>query len=71
MLGVAFLVFQDRARPRSRCDTFRPSDDAYGSIYYTLIGLHAAHVAAGVLLALWALIRALRFDRTAILTRAA
>ena len=35
----------------ARCDELRPRDDAYASIYYTLIGLHAAHVAAGVLLA--------------------
>ena len=42
--------------------------DAYGSIFYTLTGVHFAHVAAGVLLAAWALVRSLRFDRTAVLT---
>jgi heme/copper-type cytochrome/quinol oxidase subunit 3 len=66
-LGVAFLIFQYLLVQES-LDKFRPGKDAYGSIFYTLIGLHAAHVAAGVLLALWAFARSVRFDRTAILT---
>jgi cytochrome c oxidase subunit I+III len=63
-LGVAFLVFQG-VLVHDSLDRFGPRDHAYGSIYYTLIGLHAAHVAAGVLLAAWAALRASRFDRTA------
>jgi cytochrome c oxidase subunit III len=66
-LGVAFLIFQ-YLLVQDSLDKFRPGKDAYGSIFYTLIGLHAAHVAAGVLFALWALARSIRFDRTAILT---
>jgi heme/copper-type cytochrome/quinol oxidase subunit 3 len=66
-LGVAFLVFQDALIHQS-LDQFGPKDNAYGSIYYTLLGLHAAHVAAGVLLALWACVRSRRFDRTAVVT---
>ena len=49
VLGVAFLFFQDVLIHQS-LDRFGPRDNAYGSIYYTLLGLHAAHVAAGVLL---------------------
>jgi heme/copper-type cytochrome/quinol oxidase subunit 3 len=67
LLGVAFLVFQDVLIHQS-LDRFGPRDSAYGSIYYTLLGLHAAHVAVGVLLALWACARSWRFDRTAIVT---
>jgi heme/copper-type cytochrome/quinol oxidase subunit 3 len=66
-LGVAFLIFQ-YVLVQDSLDKFRPRDGAYGSIFYALVGLHAAHVAAGVLLALWALARSIRFDRTAILT---
>jgi heme/copper-type cytochrome/quinol oxidase subunit 3 len=34
---------------------FAPSDHAYGSIYYTLLGADHAHVALGLLLDLWLL----------------
>lgn len=67
LLGVAFLIFQDVLIHQS-LDRFGPRDNAYGSIYYALLGLHAAHVAAGVLLALWACVRSMRFDRMAIVT---
>ena len=30
---------------------------AYASIYFTMLGAHAAHVAAGILLELWLLVR--------------
>ena len=36
---------------------FSPSDSAYGSIYFTLVGAHHAHVAAGLLLDVWLLLR--------------
>jgi heme/copper-type cytochrome/quinol oxidase subunit 3 len=32
-----------------------PQDDAYGSIYYTLLGADHAHVALGILLVVWLL----------------
>ena len=32
-----------------------PQDDAYGSIYYTLLGADHAHVAVGILLVAWLL----------------
>ncbi|HEY2601047.1 MAG TPA: cytochrome c oxidase subunit 3 [Thermoleophilaceae bacterium] len=34
---------------------FTPSGSAYGSIYFTLVGAHHAHVAIGLLLDLWIL----------------
>jgi heme/copper-type cytochrome/quinol oxidase subunit 3 len=38
-------------------DRFPPDGSAYASIYFTLLGAHAAHVAAGMLLELWVLVR--------------
>lgn len=36
---------------------FKPDDNAYGSIYFMLLGVHHAHVAVGLLLDLWLLAR--------------
>jgi heme/copper-type cytochrome/quinol oxidase subunit 3 len=36
---------------------FSPTDNAYGSIYFTLLGAHHAHVIVGLLLSLWLLVR--------------
>jgi len=38
-------------------DRFSPGATAYGSIYFTLLGAHDAHVAVGLLLNLWVLVR--------------
>jgi len=38
-------------------DLFPPDTSAYASIYFTMLGAHAAHVAAGILLELWLLVR--------------
>jgi heme/copper-type cytochrome/quinol oxidase subunit 3 len=35
--------------------SFRPDANAYGSIYYTLIGIHHAHVAVGLAIDSWLL----------------
>ena len=39
--------------------TFAPDTNAYSSIYFTLLGAHHAHVAAGLLLDVWLLVRLL------------
>ncbi|HEV8249874.1 MAG TPA: cytochrome c oxidase subunit 3 [Gaiellaceae bacterium] len=39
--------------------TFSPQDNAYASIYYTLLGADHAHVALGLLLNAWVLLRLL------------
>ena len=36
---------------------FTPSEHAYGSIYFTLVGAHHTHVAVGLLLDVWFLLR--------------
>ena len=46
------LFFDDLAK-------FAPSDSAYGSIYYVLVGLHHAHVALGIAASVWLLTRLL------------
>jgi cytochrome c oxidase subunit 3/cytochrome c oxidase subunit I+III len=38
-------------------DKFTPSSNAYGSIYFTLLGAHHIHVVVGVLMDLWLLAR--------------
>lgn len=38
-------------------DEFTPQDGAYGSIYFTMLGTHHAHVAVGILLDVWLLLR--------------
>jgi heme/copper-type cytochrome/quinol oxidase subunit 3 len=56
VLGAIFLALQAILIDDSRSE-FRPEDSAYGSIVYTLTGLHWVHVAAGLVLALWAVMR--------------
>lgn len=36
---------------------FTPEQNAYGSIYFTLLGAHHAHVVIGILLELWLVLR--------------
>jgi heme/copper-type cytochrome/quinol oxidase subunit 3 len=36
---------------------FTPGEHAYGSIYFTLLGAHHTHVAVGLLLDVWLLLR--------------
>jgi heme/copper-type cytochrome/quinol oxidase subunit 3 len=50
-LGVTAVALMQSERE------FGPSKDAYASIYYLLNGAHAAHVAAGVLVNLFLLLR--------------
>lgn len=41
-------------------DRFTPQDNAYGSIYFTLLGAAHAHVALGLLFDLWLLVKLAR-----------
>ena len=50
---VQIISYQDDLR------TFDPSTNAYGSIYFTLLGAHHAHVLVGMLLNVWLLARLL------------
>ncbi len=52
-LGLQVHIFVDDF------NRFSPTDDAYGSIYFTLLGVHGAHVGVGLLLDSWLLAKLL------------
>src|SRR3954447_7884902 len=56
-LGLQLWLFVDDL------NSFSPTETAYGSIYFTLLGIHHVHVAVGLLLDLW-LLGALAFGLT-------
>lgn len=58
VLGVAFLALEAWDTSVS-LDEYTPHTNAYGSLVYTITGLHGAHVALGVLFVLWGLVLAL------------
>jgi heme/copper-type cytochrome/quinol oxidase subunit 3 len=51
-LGLAFLGLQI-VEYQHHLQRLLPSDNAYGSIFYTITSIHAAHVALGVLMLLF------------------
>src|SRR5437870_12625483 len=57
LMGLTFLLTQ--AREYSRVG-FAPHDGAFGTIFYTLTGLHGAHVFVGLSILLFMTIRAIR-----------
>jgi heme/copper-type cytochrome/quinol oxidase subunit 3 len=50
-LAVQVVLF------KNDLDSFSPKDTAYGSIYFTLLAAHHAHVLLGILLSCWLLAR--------------
>jgi heme/copper-type cytochrome/quinol oxidase subunit 3 len=58
-LGLGFLALQVFEYSED-LDRFRPSTDAYGSLFYTITSLHGTHVAVGLILLGWTLVHALR-----------
>jgi heme/copper-type cytochrome/quinol oxidase subunit 3 len=60
LLAAGFLAFE-WVLVADSLDKFRPQDNAYGSIYYTLIGVHYVHTVAGALAVVWTLLRSRRF----------
>ena len=63
-LGAAFLALQIWEYVE-RLGKLRPQDDAYGSLFYTITGLHGMHVIAGLLLLAWTFAWSLRGRFTA------
>jgi cytochrome c oxidase subunit III len=53
-LGLQIHLFADDLA------SFSPTDNAYGSIYFTLLAIHHAHVAVGLLLDVWIVGKLLR-----------
>ena len=64
VLGVAFLLLQAREYA-DKLKHFRPQEHAYASLFYTITGFHGVHVAAGILLLGYTLLRAARGHFTA------
>lgn len=52
VVQVAYLAIQILLFTQD-LDTFAPSQNAYGSIYYTLLAVHHGHVLVGIALTLW------------------
>jgi heme/copper-type cytochrome/quinol oxidase subunit 3 len=64
VLGGAFLAMQ-MWEYTEKAKLFTPHTNAYGSLFYTITGLHGVHVIAGLVLLLWTLAFALRGAFTA------
>ena len=58
-IGALFVAVQVHEF-RDKLDHFKPQTDAYGSMFFTITGLHAAHVVVGLLLTLWTYAHTLR-----------
>jgi cytochrome c oxidase subunit III len=58
VLGGTFLGMQIFIEYPHALDEFTPQTNAYGSLYFTLTGFHGAHVAGGLLMAMWVIVRA-------------
>lgn len=56
-LGTAFLAVQGSEWARLLGYGLRASSGVYGGTFYTLIGFHAVHMLAAVLVLLWVLVR--------------
>jgi heme/copper-type cytochrome/quinol oxidase subunit 3 len=56
LLGAGFLTLQT-LEYREKLRTMTPMSSAYASTFYTITGFHGAHVAFGLLLLLYALLR--------------
>jgi heme/copper-type cytochrome/quinol oxidase subunit 3 len=57
LLGLGFLALQIW-ETQAVSEEFTPRTDAYGSLFFTITGAHAAHLAAGLLLLAWIQARA-------------
>jgi heme/copper-type cytochrome/quinol oxidase subunit 3 len=59
ILGITFLAIQMVEYSHLR---FAPQTNAYGSLFFTITGFHAAHVVVGLLMIAFVLARAIRGD---------
>lgn len=66
LLGAIFLFLTLAVEWPEKLHHFTPRTNVYGSLFFTLTGFHAAHVAAGLALSAWTQVRASRgaFDET-------
>lgn len=59
LLGIAFLALQG-TEYAATLTRVHPTESAYGSLFFTITGLHGIHVAFGLLFLSWALLREIR-----------
>ncbi len=59
LLGATFLVLELGVEwPRTLAHEFHPTDNTYGSLFFTLTGFHGFHVLVGLALSFWTQLRA-------------
>jgi len=58
LLGATFLGIQALVEYPKILKEFHPSTNAYGSMFFTITGFHGFHVVVGLLISLWAQMRA-------------
>ncbi len=58
ILGAAFLAMQLILEYPEKLGEFTPRTNAYGSLFFTITGFHATHVAVGLAISLWIQVRA-------------
>jgi cytochrome c oxidase subunit 3 len=60
LLGAVFLGLQVIVEYPEKLLEFMPQTNAYGSLFYSLTGLHGTHVLIGLMFSLWVQVRAWR-----------
>ena len=70
LLGAVFLFLTVAVEWPEKLRHFTPRTNVYGSLFFTVTGFHAAHVAAGLAISAWTQVRAWRgaFDESRHLT---
>ena len=58
LLGAIFLGITWAVEWPEKLHEFTPTDNAYGSLFFTLTGFHGTHVLVGLLISLWTQVRA-------------
>jgi heme/copper-type cytochrome/quinol oxidase subunit 3 len=58
LLGAVFLGLTFGVEWPEKLHEFSPKTNAYGSLYFTITGFHAAHVLGGLLFSAWTQVRA-------------
>lgn len=60
VLGVIFMGLQLGIEYPEKLHELSPTDNAYGSLFYTITGFHGMHVLVGLMISVWVQIRAWR-----------
>lgn len=65
LLGGLFLGLQVGVEFPEKFKEFSAQDHAYGSLFYTIVGMHGIHVLGALMIGVWTLVRAWRGSFTA------